>query len=464
MFYCLNNYITIDKVHDFCCVSNLVIGETLYGDESAYIFLSSLGYEPQPIEVIASNIMKSFVGVTREEVVEDAIAYFDSLVPALIIASGHTIEECLDNRTFFSYENKDKIIEGFCSFDSFDNVENVEVSHRGNYVLRSLHIELTSRCNERCIHCYIPHEMKTVDMSEDTFLRIVDSIKEMKIKSVTLSGGECMYHPRFIEYLRLLKNMGLRVKLLTNLTLLNDEIIDILKTGLFSSVQTSLFSLDEKVHDSITQVPGSWKKTMANIDLLRKNNIVVDIASQCFSETMEGEKDLMLWCKDNGYKFILDWDIVGKINGDTDNLIHREKNLSKYKELFSLKASCDPSFCKTLYKGCYPDYNVCTIGKSALAITCNGDVLPCVGFSSERLGNVNDTSINDIWNNSEELNRLRNIKLKEFTKCVCCPDKEYCNVCMQANVSCTGDVFKPDPNRCRITALLKDFAGSTNPK
>lgn len=458
MFYCLNNYIVIEKVSDLCCVSNLVTGDTLYGDESAYIFLNALSYEPQQIDVIASNIMKSFVEVSIEEVVEDSMDYFDSIVPALIIASGHTMEECLDNRTFFSYENRDKITESFRSFDSLDDIENVETPQGDNIILKSLHIELTSRCNERCIHCYIPHEMKTVDMSENTFLRIVDDIKEMKIKSVTLSGGECMYHPHFVDYLRILKNMGLRVKLLTNLTLLNDEIIDILKTGLFSTVQTTLFSLDEKVHDSVTQIHGSWKKTMSNIELLRKNNIVIDIASQCFSETMAGEKDLMLWCKEKGYNFTLDWDIVGKTNGETDNLIHREKNLSKYKELFSAKMDCDPFFCKSLYKGRYPDYNVCTIGKNALAITCNGDVLPCVGFSSKRLGNVSDASINDIWNHSEELNHLRNIKLKEFPKCVCCPDKEYCSVCMQANVSSTGDVFNPDPNKCRITALLKEFA------
>lgn len=169
MFYCLNNYIVIEKVNDLCCVSNLVTGDTLYGDESAYIFLNALSYEPQQIDVIASNIIKSFVEVSIEEVVEDSMDYFDSIVPALIIASGRTMEECLDNRTFFSYENRDKIAESFRSFESLDDIGNVEIPQKENFVLKSLHIELTSRCNERCIHCYIPHEMKTVDMSENTF-------------------------------------------------------------------------------------------------------------------------------------------------------------------------------------------------------------------------------------------------------------------------------------------------------
>ena len=135
MFYCLNNYIVIEKVSDLCCVSNLVTGDTLYGDESAYIFLNALSYEPLQIEAISANIIKSFVEVSIEEVVEDAMDYFESIVPALIIASGHTMEECLNNRTFFSYENRDKITESFRSFDSFDDIENVEILQKENYVL-----------------------------------------------------------------------------------------------------------------------------------------------------------------------------------------------------------------------------------------------------------------------------------------------------------------------------------------
>lgn len=88
----------------------------------------------------------------------------------------------------------------------------------------------------------------------------MDDINEMKIKSVTISGGECMYHPHFVDYLRILKNMGLRVKLLTNLTLLNDEIINILKTGLFLQCRHLYFLLMIKYMIRLHRFPGHGKR------------------------------------------------------------------------------------------------------------------------------------------------------------------------------------------------------------
>ena len=75
----------------------------------------------------------------------------------------------------------------------------------------------------------------------------------MGVLSVTLSGGECMCHPKFKEYLRAAKNYDFYVNILSNLTLLDDEIIEIMKEGNVSSVQTSLYSMIPEHHDAITQ-------------------------------------------------------------------------------------------------------------------------------------------------------------------------------------------------------------------
>ena len=53
----------------------------------------------------------------------------------------------------------------------------------------------------------------------------------MGVLSVTLSGGEPMMHPQFIEFLRAAKKYDFYVNILSNLTLLNDEIIAEMKAG-----------------------------------------------------------------------------------------------------------------------------------------------------------------------------------------------------------------------------------------
>ncbi|WP_461251971.1 radical SAM protein, partial [Treponema sp. R8-4-B8] len=55
------------------------------------------------------------------------------------------------------------------------------------------------------------------------------------------SGGEPMLHPQFCDFLRKAKDYDFSVNILTNLTLLNDEIIAEMKNNRLSSVQVSLY-------------------------------------------------------------------------------------------------------------------------------------------------------------------------------------------------------------------------------
>ena len=458
MHYCLNNYISVSKDFGLCSIFNCISGSVLFGDEVAYVFLSSLSYEPISLENAAKNILKSFVDVELDEVIRDAEEYFDSLVAAGILSKGQTKEDCLANRLTFSYEHNEELKHRFEIFDNVDNDVFSQIKPEREIKLKSLHIELTSKCNERCIHCYIPHEQKTTDMSMQTFNRLFEEINAIGIKSVTLSGGECMLHPAFPDILKRFKTENIHVTVLTNLTLLTQGIVDILAEGLLSSVQVSLFSLNEEIHDRITQRKGSWKTSMENIEKLRQANIPVKIASQCFKDTISSQEELMEWCTRQGYAFNIDLDIVGKTDGDTSNLCNRVDDLSLYRRILEMKDKYDPAFVDTLYKGNCPDYHICNVGTSVLSINSSGEVFPCVGFTSCKLGNINETSLMDIWENSPVLNKLRELRLKDFPLCSKCMDKDYCAVCMQYNASVTGDIFTPDERKCRLTHMLKEYA------
>jgi MoaA/NifB/PqqE/SkfB family radical SAM enzyme len=143
----------------------------------------------------------------------------------------------------------------------------------------ALQIELTSRCNERCVHCYIPHENKISDIDDALFYDTLDQCREMGLLNLTLSGGEPMLHPHFIDYLRKAQEYDFSINVLSNLTLLNDEIIAEMKANRLSSVQVSLYSMKSAIHDSITKMPGSFEKTKAAILKLIENDIPLPIIS-----------------------------------------------------------------------------------------------------------------------------------------------------------------------------------------
>lgn len=78
---------------------------------------------------------------------------------------------------------------------------------------------------------------------------------------------------------------------------------------------------------------------------------------------------------------------------------------------------------------------ICPVCKSSLCITNLGDVYPCEGWQSLKIGNLKEQSIKDIWEDSVIVNRLRDLAYKDFSKCNACLDKRYCNICLIMNVN-----------------------------
>jgi MoaA/NifB/PqqE/SkfB family radical SAM enzyme len=62
----------------------------------------------------------------------------------------------------------------------------------------SVHLDITYRCNERCIHCYLDHD----DLGEMTLAEItsvLDQLAEAGVFFLTLSGGEVLMRRDFFE-------------------------------------------------------------------------------------------------------------------------------------------------------------------------------------------------------------------------------------------------------------------------
>ena len=100
----------------------------------------------------------------------------------------------------------------------------------------------------------------------------------MNIINVTLSGGEPLIHKDFLQFLAKCREFDLSVNVLTNLTLLTDEIVSEMKKNPLLSVQTSLYSMDPSVHDSITKVKGSFDKTKNGVLKLLSAGIPLQIS------------------------------------------------------------------------------------------------------------------------------------------------------------------------------------------
>ena len=239
------------------------IGDKIISQSGA-VFLSVLGEKPQKLDDLAKKIAMQFKDVDTETIKTDAREFYCLLESDGFLVSGETFQECNEKDSRFSYKVVEPINEtkdcsptsGFekSSQEFFDEYFNNEPQ------LTNLHIEITSKCNERCLHCYIPHENKVNNIEPNLFYSVLEQCRGMNLLHVTLSGGEPMMHNNFIDFLKKCNEYNFSVNILSNLTLLNYEIIEEMKRNYLLSVQVSLYSMDPSIHDTITQVKGSSKK------------------------------------------------------------------------------------------------------------------------------------------------------------------------------------------------------------
>jgi radical SAM protein with 4Fe4S-binding SPASM domain len=326
--------------------------------------------------------------------------------------------------------------------------------------LTNLHIEITSKCNERCIHCYIPHDYKVSDIEPDFFYDVLKQGKNMRLLHLTLSGGEPMLHKNFCDFLRKCKEYDFSVNVLSNLTLLNDEILKEMKVNPLLGVQVSLYSMNSNIHDEITQMKGSFEKTTNAILKLIENDILLQISCPIMKQNKNCYKDVIEWAKKHKIHVGDDYIIIARYNHTKQNLSCR-LSINEIKEVINDKIANDSKYLEQMEmevekkKGITSNDFVCSVCHSSICIADNGNVFPCAGWQDYIVGNVKETSLNVIWDNSEKVQYLRGLRNQDFPKCIQCPDKEFCTICMvrNANENPLGDPLAVNEHFCNIATL-----------
>lgn len=86
----------------------------------------------------------------------------------------------------------------------------------------SVQLDLTYRCNERCIHCYLDHddhgEMTTIEIKD-----LLDQLAEAGVFFLTISGGEILMRKDFFEVLGHARTRMFSVRLKTNAVLIREQ-------------------------------------------------------------------------------------------------------------------------------------------------------------------------------------------------------------------------------------------------
>src|SRR4029077_18013691 len=132
----------------------------------------------------------------------------------------------------------------------------------------AIHLDVTYRCNERCVHCYLDHndhgEMSTAEIKD-----VLDQLAEAGTFFLTLSGGEVLMRRDFFDILEYARRLRFNVRIKTNGVMIRQrEAKRMVELGV-ENIQISIYSHRSEVHDAITKLPGSLKRSVEAIRFLK---------------------------------------------------------------------------------------------------------------------------------------------------------------------------------------------------
>jgi len=294
----------------------------------------------------------------------------------------------------------------------------------------SVQVDLTYRCNERCVHCYLDHDDHG-ELTTSEIKHLLDELAEAGVFFLNLSGGEILVRKDFFEILEHAHALRFCIKLKTNALQIREPQADRIRSLGVHSVQISIYSHRPEVHDSITMVPGSLSRSLDAIRFLKARGLKVIIADVLMLQNLEDYPGVRALAGELGVEFTIDPTVTPRMDGNR-SILNLNVDQASLRQVFR-----DGALVGNVQEFCAPsrpaddddlDGLPCSAGHTACYVSPYGDVYPCVQFPLPS-GNVRRSRFLDIWRHSDQLNEVRSITARDLPTCSQCVHLAGCTRC-----------------------------------
>jgi radical SAM protein with 4Fe4S-binding SPASM domain len=321
-----------------------------------------------------------------------------------------------------------------------------------HHICYGLVLETTYRCNERCVHCYLPDQTNLRELSLPQIDALLGEFASLGGFAIQLTGGETLVRRDFASILALVKKHRLMPSIVSNLTLLQDEVLQAIADAYPKSVGCSIYSARPELHDAVTRLPGSFQRSIRAVRLLRERGVPVIIKTPLLKDTAPHWSEIPKLAAELGVEYQLDLSITAKNDGGLSPLAQRVEDPALLREIFSAEFYHlyvrDESMAQ-LAATPSPDASLCGAGAAGLAISPDGTIRPCIGLTTP-LGHFPEDSLSWVWNESPFFHEFGAIRLRDITPCRDCADLMYCSRCPGAWQAERGDFRHPSPYTCTL--------------
>jgi radical SAM protein with 4Fe4S-binding SPASM domain len=291
-------------------------------------------------------------------------------------------------------------------------------------------LDVTYRCNERCVHCYLDHDDHG-EMNIDEMRDVLRQLADAGTLFLTLSGGEVLMRMDFFDILEYARSLLFCVKIKTNAFMIREKQADRMRDLGVESVQVSIYSHRADVHDAITKLPGSLKRSIAGIRFLQSRGLKVIVANVLMRQNLNDYAGVKALAQELGAQWTIDPTITPKMDGDRSivGLGIGGDDLQQVFRNAELVGNVD-EFCAPppAVNDDVLDELPCSAGHTFCYISPYGDVFPCVQFPLPT-GNVRKQKFLEIWRHSKQMNEVRSIHARDLPVCSTCSHVGSCTRC-----------------------------------
>lgn len=290
----------------------------------------------------------------------------------------------------------------------------IHYTKENNIIFNAL-VELLYDCNLTCQHCYVDNCPKNT-LSYEEVIHLLDELVQMGTPKVTFSGGEIFLRKDLLPILKAAVEKGFLVSMISNGTLLTDEMIAELSGIPMEAIKISLYGTTEDSHESVTGVKHSFKQSLLAIKKMVHRGMKVVINCILMQDNFEQAESIRALAENLGCHYMLDFRILPKRSGSEEP-----------QQLSISQSQLATLFRRNLVAPI--TYVDCSAGFNKAVITPVGDVMPCESLMYYRMGNIRETSLQNIWSGDKASVFRRHVKSFNPKECYSCDYRDHCPKC-----------------------------------
>ena len=335
------------------------------------------------------------------------------------------------------------------------------------YAPRTIHFDITTKCNSKCIYCLASDRMeKNFELSTKQIIDIINQMPNLGTWLLCLSGGEPFLRPDIFKILDHVEKLQLLTQVYTNGLLITKDFAKRISKYRYVFLQISLDSCIPEHHDFNRGGKGFYKKTLQGIKNLIDYGEIPEI---CMILTRVNYSDLdksSEFLHNLGIKYVRigpaypycgrGYKTRDKTQLTNDQFNRIGKKINELNQKYNGSLTFLPTREFVVYSFEYkPTEKIqkCGNSRQVLYIGSDGLVYPCIFLVEPEfaLGDAKKVPISYIWKNSYLIKKIRYLTVDDIEECKKCKYKHLCSGgCRSSAYYHFGSIYAHDPRFCAI--------------